>query len=187
MAKLAEKIEDWQAPWETETGENEIDKGRLKRYLYGLLKDKERLQESVTEITGERDELKKAADEKAREGESEADRLKREKQELEQQLAKKSTDSVEVLKLRVALKKGLTEVQARRLVGTNEEELEADADELVASFGGSGKSGEGDNDGDDKVDPPKRQPRRRSNPGDPNPEAGSDISLEDALSKIPRL
>jgi hypothetical protein len=40
----------------------------------------------------------------------------------------------EVLRLRVALGKGLTATQAKRLVGTTEEELEADADELLASF-----------------------------------------------------
>jgi hypothetical protein len=43
----------------------------------------------------------------------------------------------ELLKLRVAMRKGLTEAQTKRLVGTTEEELEADADELLESFGGS--------------------------------------------------
>lgn len=41
----------------------------------------------------------------------------------------------ELAKLRVALKHGLTETQARRLVGTTDDELEADAKELLASFG----------------------------------------------------
>ena len=36
--------------------------------------------------------------------------------------------------LRVAMRKGLTETQARRLQGETIEELEADADELLASF-----------------------------------------------------
>ena len=35
------------------------------------------------------------------------------------------------------MRKGLTEVQAKRLVGATEEELEADADELLESFGGA--------------------------------------------------
>lgn len=34
----------------------------------------------------------------------------------------------------VALNKGLTEAQAKRLIGTTKEELEADADELLDSF-----------------------------------------------------
>lgn len=40
----------------------------------------------------------------------------------------------ETARLRVALRKGLTDVQARRLVGDTEEDLEADADELLATF-----------------------------------------------------
>lgn len=40
----------------------------------------------------------------------------------------------ELTRLRVAIRKGLSETQARRLVGENEEELEADADELLETF-----------------------------------------------------
>lgn len=38
------------------------------------------------------------------------------------------------MRLRVALRKGLSEVQAKRLVGDTEEDLETDADELLTSF-----------------------------------------------------
>ena len=41
----------------------------------------------------------------------------------------------ELARLRVAMRKGLTEGQAKRLIGATEEELEADADELLDSFG----------------------------------------------------
>ncbi len=41
---------------------------------------------------------------------------------------------LEVMKLRVAVRKGLSESQAKRLIGVTEEEIEADAEELVASF-----------------------------------------------------
>lgn len=40
----------------------------------------------------------------------------------------------EAARLRVALNKGLSEVQAKRLIGETQEELEADADELLESF-----------------------------------------------------
>lgn len=40
----------------------------------------------------------------------------------------------ELMRLRVALDKGLTETQAKRLIGSTPEELEADADDLLASF-----------------------------------------------------
>ena len=45
-----------------------------------------------------------------------------------------SEAALERLRYEVALEKGLTKVQARRLIGTNAEELAADADELLASF-----------------------------------------------------
>lgn len=41
----------------------------------------------------------------------------------------------QLMRLTVGLEKGLTPAQAKRLVGTTKEELEADADELLASFG----------------------------------------------------
>lgn len=65
---------------------------------------------------------------------------KSESEKLSERLTKAEQAAAETLKLRVALRKGLTEVQAKRLVGATEEELEADAEELLASFGG----GEGD-------------------------------------------
>jgi hypothetical protein len=45
------------------------------------------------------------------------------------------------LRLEVASAKGLTQAQAKRLVGATKEELEADADELLASFGAGDTSG----------------------------------------------
>lgn len=41
---------------------------------------------------------------------------------------------VKALRLEVAAEKGLTPAQAKRLVGTTREELEADADELLETF-----------------------------------------------------
>jgi hypothetical protein len=49
----------------------------------------------------------------------------------------------ELMRLRVAMRKGLTEAQAKRLVGETEEELEADAEELLASFGHKDAAGDG--------------------------------------------
>lgn len=47
----------------------------------------------------------------------------------------------QLMRLTVGLEKGLTPAQAKRLVGSTKEELEADADELLTSFGGSKSSG----------------------------------------------
>lgn len=44
------------------------------------------------------------------------------------------SSTLEAARLRVALRKGLTETQAKRLVGETVEELESDADELLESF-----------------------------------------------------
>lgn len=174
------KLEEYRAPWETEAGEDaEIDKGKLKKYIHGLLSDKDRLQTQVTTVTGERDKLKTAADEKAREGETETQRLERENQELKAKL-ENPAESEEVLRLRVALDKGLTAHQAKRLVGKTEEELAADADELLKEFGGTGST-----DGDEGV--PRSQPRKLTNPGDPDPDADAVIDIEKALESIPRI
>ncbi len=65
-----------------------------------------------------------------------------------------------LLRLEVAIEKGLSPAQARRLQGSTKEELEIDADELLEAFGGKG---------DDKRD--KREPLRR--PSGQKPRSGS--------------
>ena len=187
MPKLA-KLEDWTAPWETETGtDQEIDKARLKKYLHNLLSDKEKLQESVAEKDTKITDLQGKVDAKAREGESEMDKLKRENKELQDKIAAGVSDNdPRLLRLEVAMDKGLTAAQAKRLVGNTKEELETDADELIQSFGGQGKTDESDtsNAGDNAG---RRQPARRFNPGDRQGEEGPEVTLEKALEAIPRL
>lgn len=46
-----------------------------------------------------------------------------------------TTASVDAIRFEIALDKGLTKNQAKRLVGSTREELEADADELVKDLG----------------------------------------------------
>jgi hypothetical protein len=62
------------------------------------------------------------------------DRDKTEDQRLKERIAELETSASEAARLRVAIRKGLTETQARRLVGATEEELEADAEQLLADF-----------------------------------------------------
>lgn len=59
--------------------------------------------------------------------------------------AEKRAESAELraLRLEVAASKGLTPGQAKRLVGTTQEDLEADADELLESFKPDDKSSKG--------------------------------------------
>jgi hypothetical protein len=191
MPKLPDKVEDWTAPWETATGETEIEKDKLKRYLFNLLGDKEKLQERLTESNTERDELKTKADAAAREGETNEQKLARENEELKAAVDKatKGGDddtAKENLRLKVAIEKGLNEAQLKRLIGSTKEELLADADELLKSFGshGNAEEGEGGETGGDGV---RRVPAGRRNPGDPNPGAGAEVSVEKALEQIPRV
>lgn len=53
------------------------------------------------------------------------------------------------LRLEIAVAKGLTPAVAKRLVGTTREELESDADELLATIGGTPTAGEADKDAAD--------------------------------------
>ncbi len=83
----------------------------------------------------------------------------------------------EASRLRVALRKGLTDAQAKRLVGDTEEELEADADELLATFAPAPAESD--------TDLPSR-PRERLRPG-ARPEATPDETDPEKLAEtIPR-
>lgn len=177
------KFEEFKAPWETDAGDVEIDKARLKKYIYNVLSDKENANTKVTEVTTERDKLQAAVDEVARKDETETQRLQRENKELADKLAAKPVgESTETLKLRVALKLGLSETQAKRLVGSTQEELEADAEDLLKSFGSEGTAPEGEDEA-----PVRRTVRRHSNPADPDPDAPSEIDVDKAMNDIPRL
>lgn len=106
--------------------------------------------------------------EKAREledaGKSDLERLTAELQSHQSRAQKAETD---LIRLRVALRKGLTEVQAKRLIGGTEEELESDADDLLASFKPA-LPGPEETDTDEVPDRgpnPRRRPQERLRPG----------------------
>ncbi|PKN81953.1 MAG: hypothetical protein CVU47_04835 [Chloroflexi bacterium HGW-Chloroflexi-9] len=106
-------------------------------------------------------------------GKSEQERLAEARQSAEERA--QSTER-EAGCLRVALRKGLTDVQARRLVGDTEDELEADADEFLATFAPAQAS---------DTDLPSR-PRERLRPG-ARPEATPDETDPAPLAEaIPR-
>lgn len=176
------KFEEWTPPWGDD--DEKLDVEKVKKLVFDLKVDKETLQERNSALTTERDDFKTKLTEKEREGESEQDKLKRELEEAKQKLAAVPSTDVERLKLEVALDKGMTLVQAKRLVGTTKEELEADAEELVKSFGGNGKGDNNDDDGDGKD--VRRRPRSVSNAGDPDPDAGTPLDVGKALESIPR-
>lgn len=88
---------------------------------------------------------------------TEVDRLTDENAKLKADLA---TATVGGARMRVALEKGLTATQAKRLVGDTEDELLADADELLADLGGAKPPSK-----DDTPPPPGGKPREDLKPG----------------------
>lgn len=176
MPKLRDtKFEDWTRPWK----DDEFDADKAAKLIYDLKVDKETLQEKVTTVTGERDQLKSEIDSKAREGESEMDRLKRENEELKGKVESGASASLETMRLRAALKAGLSADHVGRLIGTTQEELDSDAETLKKSFGSSGKQ-------QDDTDP-RGRPKPVRTPGDPDPDSGPDIDVDAELAKLPRL
>jgi len=128
-------------PWKSD----DFDPERAWKKLQAVEDDKRKARERAEKAEAE---LKKREDEK-----------KTDQQKLEEELAevKKTAGSAsqEAIRLRVALRKGLTETQAKRLVGDTEEEMAEDADELLASF----KSD------DEPEQDSRRRPTERLRPG----------------------
>lgn len=95
------------------------------------------------------------------------DKDKSEVERLREQVAGLTKDRDEhartALRLEVAAAKGLTPSQAKRLVGSTVEELEADAEELVAAFAPKGGN-------EDKSTPGGRPKERLRGGGDPTEE-----------------
>jgi hypothetical protein len=148
-----------------EEAESELDLERAKAKISKANSEAQNLRKRLKELeplaakAKELEEASKSAEEKAAERASSAETR-----------AQKAES--EAARLRVALKKGLTETQAKRLVGETEEELEADADELVASF-------KSEDDGQE----PKRLPRERLRPG-ATPSAETDEGVEPGLNRL---
>src|SRR5690606_38203098 len=92
----------------------------------------------------------------------------------------------EALRLEVAMAKGLTAAQARRLAGNTREELEADADELLELFGG-GRAGGSSATGDDDRRPPRKRPTPDLRGGVDPTEPVEDTDPAKLAARIPRL
>lgn len=201
--ELPAKVDDWKAPWEVDADGNdieedaqELDRGALKKLLFGLLGDKNRLRTQVSELTEAREELEReiaeASDPKKIEDlQKKVDALQKERDDA------KSGTALENLKLQIALEKGLSAKQVKRLVGSTREELEADADEILEEFGGKPKEKADDEEpgeepeGDEPPAQLRSRPRRVSNgtrrsgekPDDDGPIVDPDKFLEQYRAK----
>lgn len=116
------------------------------------------LKKANAEAAASRHKLQEIEDRDKSDGEKLTDRLA---------AAEKRADAAEshAIRMEVAASKGLTAGQAKRLAGTTREELEADADELLADFAPAAGG-----DDDSKPTPSSRPKERLRGGGDPTEE-----------------
>lgn len=164
------KYEDWKAPWEVDAEGNDIpvedqqfDAAKARKLIFDRTVDKLRVQNSLVETTERAEELESQIA-----GAANPEELTKVQEQLAQATKErdeaKTGTAAETLRLRIALRKGLDEDWADRLRGGTEEELEADADKLLKSFGGNGTPAGDDGHGNPN---PRSTPRRSVTPGDP--------------------
>lgn len=134
----------------------EAESKRLKALLNKETDYRKRNDAKVREL----EPLAKRAKELEDAGKSDMERLT---SELQGHTVRADKAEQELMRLRVAVRKGLTEVQARRLVGSSEEELEADADDLMASFRPA--TPEPEPEPEPRSDNSRRRPQERLRPG----------------------
>lgn len=129
----------------------------------------------IENLRGDNDSLKGERDELRGKVKDHEDASKSDQEKLQERATGAETDAkqakADAARLRVALRKGLTETQAKRLVGETEEELEQDADDLLESFR--------DAEGEQGSTP--RRPRERLRPGaapgaDPEPNDPAELA-----------
>jgi hypothetical protein len=113
-----------------DTGDTVDWKAEAEKFKALHRKQEERAKANARRLD-ELEPLAKRAQELEDAGKSDLERLTAEMQSHQSRADKAETDLV---RLRVAIRKGLTETQAKRLIGATEDELEADADDLLASF-----------------------------------------------------
>jgi hypothetical protein len=140
------KLEDWLAPWEVDAeGKKldepaEIDAAKLKKYLHGVLTDKERLQETVADKEAEVAQAKEQLAEAQRANENEEQRRAREADEAkaaterENAALREKAEGADRLAIALAvpgISAARAAVLAKRLVGKDEKAWKASAEEII--------------------------------------------------------
>ena len=183
------KFEDWTPPWGEDP--DDIDADKAAKFIHGLLSDKEKLQtkvdaanEKIAEANKARDEAQTALAEANSKGNDE--KVADLQAKLDAETTKRKAAESLANKYGVALDEGLTKIQAKRLVGETEEELKADAEELLQSFGSTGKPGEPEGEEDDDEGSLRRVPRGLVNPADGQRHEDAPLDIDKAIAGIPR-
>lgn len=149
MGKRTDKIgsiEEFKAPWETESGEDaEIDKPKLRRLLFNArlseakaLDQVDEVNETVAAVEKERDEAKEElAKANGDEAQKTIDRLTAENTKLKgEKKAREEADALETLRKDVLGDFAEKHPKAAKyVVGTTEEELEKSLEAVKADFG----------------------------------------------------
>lgn len=160
-------FDEFRAPWETEGGSDaEIDKPKLKRWIYGILSDKakaqdarDEAQESLKTVETERDEAKaEAAKANGDEAQKKIDKLEKKVADLTAERDKLVSDKEEA-DLRAEVIGDLDPKYAKYVVGKDREELEKSLEAVKADFG---IKDDAENDDDDDDDEPKVRTRPRA-------------------------
>jgi hypothetical protein len=181
-------LDDYKLPsWINEEGEV-TDLEAAKKALHTLALDKAKAQDAredalaqVAEVTVERDELQTKVDDKtAPDAQAELAKVQKDRDKAKEE-ARKAVDRAD--RLEVAMEKGLSPLQAKRLVGETKEELEADADEILELFG---PKPTGDEDEDEelegRVTPQSRV--RLTNGGDPDSGTDAEPDYDQIAAEI---
>lgn len=157
-------LDEFRAPWETATGdEAEIDKGKLKRFIFNLLGDKAQAQdarddalEALEAAETERDEAKEqAANASPEEAQKQIKKLEQANADLTAKVQKFEADKAEA-ELRSEVLGDLDPKYAKYVTGSTKEELEKSLEQVKTDF----NLGDGtDEDGDDDVNPLLSRPR----------------------------
>jgi hypothetical protein len=178
---------DYKPSWLNEDGEITNVDAAIKA-VHTLMVDKAKAQDAREDalaenkdLAKERDELQEKVDDKnSPDAQVEIQRAKDRADKAEAQ-SKKDADRAD--RLEVAMEKGLTPAQAKRLQGENKEELEADADEILELFGKPKSSDDGDEDEDEVSTTPKTRVNL-TNGGDPKNGADAEPDYEAIAAQI---
>lgn len=135
----------------------------------------------IQNVRGDADKLKTERDTLAKKVKEQEDASKSDEEKREERATTAETKAAalerEAARLRIAMRKGLTETQAKRLVGDTEEELEKDADDLLESF-----KDEGEGDGDAN----RRTPKPRLRTGAAPSSEPDETDPEKLAEQVPR-
>lgn len=168
--------DEFRAPWETADGsEAEIDKPKLKRYIYNLVSDKAKAQDAredaladLQTVEAERDEAKaQAADSNGEAAQKQIDKLTKKVEDLTAERDKLVSDKEEA-DLRAEVIGDLDPKYAKYVQGATREELEKSLEAVKADFGIKDASEEGDDEDEESEVQVRTRPRatKLSNPLD---------------------